>query len=101
MIEEANHIVDDNFVPPNETRSNHKQESNWSMYPKLDLNDQIILGKKYRLPEYIVHEIPRSKSAPDVRKIEDSPSTKSGQNTRFSFLRGFLNRLQLNNFETG
>ena len=94
MIEEANHIVNDIHVQPDEIRptnelaniklnqhedSNHgcTPEPNWSMYPELGLEDQIIQGKKYRLPNYIVHEIPPSRSAPPVRNMEDSSPTRS------------------------
>ena len=90
MIEEANLSFDENFVQPNEAIP----EPSWSMYPQLNLSDKIVKGKKYRLPEYTIHETPRSMSAPDVRNQEDNPSTRSGQKSRFNFLRGFLNRLQ-------
>ena len=116
MIEETNHMVDDIPVRPDEIipsdeleniklkrheDSNHGSaseptvpEPNWSMYPRLGLDDQIIQGKKYRLPEYIVHEIPHSRSAPDVRNMEGSSPTQASQNNRFNLLGRLLNHVQ-------
>ena len=88
LIEEACGTVDDNFTQPNQVIP----EPNWSMYPLLNLDDQIVKGKKYRLPEYTVHELPRSISAPDVTNMANDNSSSTSNKNRFDFLRGLFNR---------